>query len=199
MAKRFAAVYIEGGAGVSNDQLSEVPTATFKGRATAGTGDSEDLTVAQATALLDVATSGANNPGLKGLVPPPTLADIAKFLKGDLTWATLSLSPAIGGAGGIVARRTVTGPASVTLAITDHLILVNTSGGAVTLTLPNPSTTDRIYEIKDIAGTFGTNACTLARFAGGDQIEGLAANYLLEANWQSLRIGSDGSTKWWLL
>lgn len=100
---------------------------------------------------------------------------------------------------GIVARRTVTGPTSVTVLATDHLIQVDTTAGAVTLTLPDPATTDRIYEIKDIAGTFGTNACTLARFAGGDQIEGLAANYLLEANWQIQRIGSNGATKWWLL
>lgn len=105
----------------------------------------------------------------------------------------------IGSGGGIVARRTVTGPATVTLLTTDHLILVNTSGGAVTLTLPDPALTDRVYEIKDISGTFGTNACTLARNNAGDQIEGLASNYLLEANWQALRIGSDLTTKWYLL
>lgn len=37
---------------VSNTKLADVPTATFKGRATAGTGDPEDLTIAQASALL---------------------------------------------------------------------------------------------------------------------------------------------------
>lgn len=113
---------------------------------------------------------------------------------------TVSLSPALGGAGGIVARRTVTGPTTATVLVTDHMIMVDTTGGAVTLTLPNPSLTDRIYEIKDIAGTFGTNACTLARNTpASDQIEGLVANYLLEAPWQSLRIGSNGVAKWWLL
>jgi hypothetical protein len=113
---------------------------------------------------------------------------------------TVSLSPALGGAGGIVARRTVTGPTTVSIAVTDHLILVDTTSGAVTLTLPDPSLTDRIYEIKDIAGTFGTNACTLARNTpASDQIEGLVANYLLEANYQIQRIGSNGGTNWWLL
>jgi hypothetical protein len=108
------------------------------------------------------------------------------------------VSAALVAGGNFVARRTVTGPTTVTVLATDHLIMVDTTAGAVTLTLPDPATTDRIYEIKDIAGTFGTNACTLARFAGGDQIEGLAANYLLEANWQIQRIGSNGVTKWWL-
>jgi hypothetical protein len=42
---------------VSNAKLANVATATFKGRATAGTGDPEDLTQAQATALINVATA----------------------------------------------------------------------------------------------------------------------------------------------
>lgn len=119
---------------------------------------------------------------------------------GGTATVTISLGAALGGSGGIVARRTVTGPTTVSVASTDHLILVDTTSGAVTLTLPDPATTDRIYEIKDIAGTFGTNVCTLARNTPGtDQIEGLTADYLLEANWQIQRIGSNGGTKWFLL
>jgi len=113
--------------------------------------------------------------------------------------ATINI-PGGSGGGGIVSRRTVTGPTTVSVATTDHLILVDTTAGVVTLTLPDPSLTDRIYEIKDIAGTFGTNACTLARNTpASDQIEGLVADYLLEANWQIQRIGSNASTKWYLL
>lgn len=47
---------------VANQQLANVATATFKGRASAGTGSPEDLTVAQALALL-------------GLSPTPTQID----------------------------------------------------------------------------------------------------------------------------
>jgi hypothetical protein len=39
---------------VTNAKLADVPTATFKGRTTAATGDPEDLTVAQAKTLLDL-------------------------------------------------------------------------------------------------------------------------------------------------
>ena len=50
---------------VSNTLLADMVQATLKGRATgAGTGDPTDLTAAQATAILDLFTSG-----LKGLVP----------------------------------------------------------------------------------------------------------------------------------
>ncbi|MBK8100573.1 MAG: hypothetical protein IPK26_26065 [Planctomycetes bacterium] len=49
---------------VTNAKLANVATATIKGRSTAGTGDPEDLTGTQATALLDNFTSTT-----KGLVP----------------------------------------------------------------------------------------------------------------------------------
>ncbi len=38
---------------ISNAKLANVATSTFKGRTTAGTGDPEDMTTAQAAALLD--------------------------------------------------------------------------------------------------------------------------------------------------
>lgn len=66
---------------VTNAKLADVATATIKGRATAGTGDPEDLTGTQATALLDVFTSGA-----KGLVPASG-GGVTKFARADGSWA----------------------------------------------------------------------------------------------------------------
>lgn len=66
---------------VTNAKMANMATATFKGRATAGTGDPEDLTATQATALLNNATTS-----LKGLVPAPGSAT-GLFLRDDLTWA----------------------------------------------------------------------------------------------------------------
>ena len=82
---------------VANSQLSNVATATFKGRITAGSGAPEDLTAAQATSLLDVFTSGA-----KGLAPASG-GGTSNFLRADGTWA----APPVG-AGDVV------GPASAT-------------------------------------------------------------------------------------
>ena len=61
--------------------MANVATATFKGRATAGTGAPEDLTGTQATALLDTFTST-----LKGLAPASG-GGTANFLRADGTWA----------------------------------------------------------------------------------------------------------------
>ncbi len=66
---------------VTNAKAADMATGTIKGRATAGTGDPEDLTGAQATALLDVFTSGA-----KGLVPASG-GGTTNFLRADGTFA----------------------------------------------------------------------------------------------------------------
>jgi hypothetical protein len=75
---------------VTNAKLANMGNGTLKGRATAGTGDPEDLTGAQATALLDTFTSGA-----KGLAPASG-GGTANFLRADGTWA----APAGGGGAG---------------------------------------------------------------------------------------------------
>lgn len=75
---------------VTNAKLANVASGTIKGRATAGTGDPEDLTGAQATALLDTFTSGA-----KGLAPASG-GGTTNFLRADGTWA----APPGGGGGG---------------------------------------------------------------------------------------------------
>jgi hypothetical protein len=75
---------------VTNAKLANMATATFKGRTTSGTGDPEDLTATQATALLNNFVGDSGSGGTKGLVPAPVTGDATKFLKGDGTWATPS-------------------------------------------------------------------------------------------------------------
>jgi hypothetical protein len=69
---------------VTNAKLADVPTATFKGRITAGVGDPQDLTSAQATSLLDVFTST-----LKGVVPASGGGTV-NFLRADGTWSPVT-------------------------------------------------------------------------------------------------------------
>lgn len=81
---------------VTNAKLANVATATLKGRATAGTGDPEDLSGTQATALLDTFTSGA-----KGLAPASG-GGTTNFLRADGSWATPAGGGSPGGASGEV-------------------------------------------------------------------------------------------------
>jgi len=57
---------------------------------------------------------------------------------------------------------------------------VDTNGGAITATLPASPSAGNIVYIKDYQGTFGTNACTVAR--NGSNIRGEASDFLLEKN-----------------
>lgn len=77
--------------------------------------------------------------------------------------------------------------ANYTILSTDDIIFVDTTGGAFTLTLPNPTTvstttTTKNYRIIDIGGVLNTNNLTLARFST-EKIEGLASSKLLQTNW----------------
>jgi Protein of unknown function (DUF2793) len=76
---------------ISNLALADMPAARIKGRTSAGTGDPQDLTGAQATALLDTFSSST-----KGLAPASG-GGTANFLRADGSWA----APAGGGGAGI--------------------------------------------------------------------------------------------------
>lgn len=78
---------------VLNTMLAQVATATFKGRTAPSTGDVEDLTVAQATAMLNQFSTSTTT---KGLVPGSNSVGSTYFLRADGTWAV----PAGGGGGG---------------------------------------------------------------------------------------------------
>lgn len=71
---------------VTNAKAANMATGTIKGRATAGTGDPEDLTGTQATTLLDTFVgSGAGHK--KGLVPSPgATGGGTRYLNEDGTW-----------------------------------------------------------------------------------------------------------------
>lgn len=97
---------------LANAGLATVPTATFKGRTTASTGDVEDLTATQATALLN---SFAGS--VKGLVPA-SAGGTVNYLRADgsfavppgtfLTTAIPVSSPILNTAGTIGFDQTVT-------------------------------------------------------------------------------------------
>ncbi len=72
---------------------------------------------------------------------------------------------------------------------------VNTSGGAITVTLPSSPSAGDIVAFADYANTWNTNAVTICR--GGSKINGVCANTLLETSGQSVTlIYVDGTRGW---
>lgn len=70
------------------DMLNAAPTTTILGRVTAGTGEVERLTGAQAATIIPAVVGDAGSGGVKGLVPAPAAGDAAaeKYLNADGTW-----------------------------------------------------------------------------------------------------------------
>jgi len=73
---------------ITNDLLAPMAQNTIKGRYSSGTGSPEDLTAAQATAILNAFVGDSGSGGTKGLVPAPVAGEANKFLRGNGTWAT---------------------------------------------------------------------------------------------------------------
>lgn len=91
----------------------------------------------------------------------------------------------------------VTKTANYTILSTDGTIFCDTSGGAFTLTLPDPSTiAGKIFRVIDTTGNFNTNNLTLARHAS-EKIEGLAASKILQTNWGWFQITTN-ATDWFV-
>jgi len=80
------------------------------------------------------------------------------------------------------------------MAAADNAILVDTSGGAVVLTLPAP-TNGRVLKVKDVAGSAATNNITINPHSG-ETIDG-GSSLVIADNWGSVDLISDG-TDWYL-
>lgn len=91
--------------------------------------------------------------------------------------------------------RTITANLTIDTTTTDYYILCNHSG-AINVTLP-PPVAGRVLVIKDISGAANTNNITLVR-NGTEQIEGIAASRLLQTNFGSWTLTTDG-TNWWIV
>lgn len=92
---------------VTNPKLADVPTATFKGRITAATGDPEDLTVAQAKTLLDLTGTNSGDQSLFSTIAVSGQSNVVA----DATSDTLTLA-----AGANVTITTNAGTDTITIA-----------------------------------------------------------------------------------
>ena len=168
---------------VSNAKLATVSTATFKGRTTAGTGNVEDLTATQATALLNNMVGDSGSGGTKGLAPAPAAGDAAaaKFLKADGTWAVPAGGSATpGGSNTQVQYNNASSFGGITNATSDGTTLSLTSPKVIT----GINDTNGNELLKVTATGSAVNELTLANAATG-------ANPQLSATGGDANVGID--------
>jgi hypothetical protein len=78
-----------------------------------------------------------------------------------------------------------------------QVVLVDTSTGARTITLPSPTNQKKPITVVDKAGQASTNNITIARNAA-ESIVGVAASLVRRGNYGSITLFSDG-TNWFAL
>lgn len=182
----FAAMDLSTNVGGDLGDLDDVSVAgAADGKVLAHNGASfvlEDLTIGDQVdggleELNDVDTT-TNSPG--------TTAGLVMVSDGDNSYSF---------AENVTARKTVSTVTTATSASVNNLYIVNTSGGAVTVTLPASHTAGDVVAIK-CAGSSQTNAITLAT-ADSDTIDG-ASTQEVASNFAAVECVSDG-TNWFLV
>ena len=98
-------------------------------------------------------------------------------LQGAVTLKTVN-GEAITGAGNVVITTAVPSLVSASGNVTKIDNIVDTSAGAITLTLPASPALGDAYIFRDASGTFGTNALTLGR--NGSTIQGSASDLVCD-------------------
>lgn len=146
---------------ITNAKLANVATATFKGRATAGTGVPQDLTATQATALLNLADGS-----LKGLMSAADFTKLAGVASGATantgTVTTVSVVTA-NGVSGSVANAGTTPAITLTLgAITPTSVQAPTTlivgGGAASAVTFDTAGGARFYPVSDATISLGVSS-----------------------------------------
>lgn len=176
---------------ITNAMLAQVATQTFKGRTTAATGNVEDLTATQATAILNVFGGDAGSGGVKGLVPATIAGDATKYLKGDGTWGSIASGGTVtsvsvttaNGVSGSVATATTTPAITLTLgAITPSSVAA--SGTVTGSNLSGSNTGDQTITLTgDITGSgTGSFATTYNNIVPATKGGAGATNGILKAN-----------------
>lgn len=142
--------------GLDFEKLQQISTGSFVGRTTAGTGNIQELTAAQATALLNAFVGDSGSGGTKGLVPAPSSGDAGKYLDGDGTFTTTNtaFNKNFGTSAGTVLEGD-TAPSDIGAVPTSRILTagVGLSGGG-------NLTVDRTFDMANTAVSAGSYTTT---------------------------------------
>lgn len=124
----------------------------------------------------------------------PAAATLTAGTNITITNAANSITISSGTGSQIVAYTSITsGLSPYTVLSTDYYISADTTGGVISVLLPNAPTTGRIFVVKDKAGTSATNAITVTTVGGVVTIDG-SATYTINTNKEAISLIFNGTS-----
>ncbi len=161
----------------------EIPkNATFEGNVTLGNADSDTVTVYGACKLYFRDT---------GIYIQSSANGKLKISADGTGNDDITVSGSVVFDAGLTVKH-VSKSANYTATVNDYLIGVDTTGGAVTITLPSAGAiAGKVFVINDEGGNAGTANITIAT-EGSETIDG-SATATISTNYASLKIYSDGT------
>ena len=94
-------------------------------------------------------------------------------------------------------KAVTSSPYTVDTTTNDYLIYVDSTSGARTINLP-AADNGRVLIIQDVAGFANTNNITLVR-SGSDTIQGIGANYVMDADFQGVMLAAYSGASWFII
>lgn len=80
-----------------------------------------------------------------------------------------------------------------TVLATDYAIGADSTAGVISILLPNAPATGRIFVVKDLAGTAGTNNITVTTVGGAVNIDG-ATSFVMNTNYEAANLLFNGTS-----
>jgi len=152
-------------------------------------GNQADPSSGSSTNEITLGNANITSLRIPGLQSGATSGDVLTFNGTDIT-----LAAGGGGGGGTSWQSVIT---TNTTAAAGQGFFVNTSGGAVTLTLPASPTQGDEVSFVDYAGTAATDNITIGR--NGENIQGSASDLIINTNRASNTLVYSDATQGWLL
>lgn len=95
--------------------------------------------------------------------------------------------------GSLIVNRIVTSTTPYVVLSTDYFISMDSTGAIKTVHLPDAPTTNRVFVVKDFAGTAAAFNITITTVGGVVLIDG-AASYVMTTNYQSVQLLFNGTS-----
>jgi hypothetical protein len=156
-------------------------TITFTSAPPAGTNN---IWVEYTSLITNLITPGQNTVGVSQLAATGTPSS-ATYLRGDNTWAAVS--------GGALWQSAQT---TNFTAVKAYGYPINTTAGAITVTLPAAPAIGDFIHLVDYAGTWGTNNVTVS--PNGGKIQGSTSSAVLSTNREAIALVYIDSTQGWV-